>query len=235
MEQQRDAGPLAPAGGGVRARPVVAWVIAAGLLVLVAFLAGIAGRAVLGDLFGFSLGSETVDRSEPAVLLAVRDMAELRAASGQYHVVLDVEEDVPILPSAIAGRRTLFVALGTVDAAVDLSGLEEDGVVVSEDGTTVRLTLPPASLTPPRIDPDGSYVYDRQEGLLNRLGSVVAGDLSDDQALYQQATDMLADAAQESDLRERAEGNTRQTLGSLLRSLGFTDVTIDFTAPPAGP
>lgn len=230
---QRDDTP--PAGDGAApSRPMVGWIVAVVLLVALAFVGGVAGRAVLGDMFGFSLGTERVDRSEPAVLLAVRDMAELRAASGQYHAILDIEEDVPILPSAIAGRRTLFVALGTVDAAVDLSDLDEDAVAVGDDGTSVQITLPPAQLTPPRIDPDGSYVYDRQEGLLNRIGSALAADLPDDQALYQQATDMLAEAAAESDLRERAEANTREILTSLLRSLGFTDVEIDFAADADG-
>ncbi|CAN5118390.1 hypothetical protein BH23ACT9_BH23ACT9_15180 [soil metagenome] len=207
--------------------------VAAILLVLaLVFAAGLAGQAALGNLFGWSLGAQTVDRSQPAVLVAVRDMAELRAASGQYHVILDVEEDVPILPAAIAGRRTLFVALGTVDAAVDLSALGEDSVEVGEDGTSVRMTLPPARFTEPRIDPDGSYVYDRQQGLVDRIGALLASNLPDDQALYQQATDMLADAAAESDLRERAESNTRQVLTSLLTSLGFTDIEIEFAPGP---
>jgi hypothetical protein len=205
---------------------------AAVLVVALAFTAGLVGRGLLGDVFSLP-GTETVDRSEPAVLLAVRDMAELRAASGQYHVVLDVEQDVPILPSVLAGERTLFVALGTVDAAVDLAQLSDDAIEVSEDGTGVTLTLPPAELTDPRIDPDGSYVYDRQQGLLNRLGSIVAGELSDDQALYQQATDMLAEAAGDSDLRERAEANTTEVLRTLLEGLGFTDVDVVFE-PGAG-
>lgn len=218
---------------GPRAQALV--LTAAALLVIaVAFTAGLAGRALLGDVFSLP-GTETVDRSQPAVLLAVRDMAELRAASGQYHVVLDIEQDVPILPAVIAGERTLFVALGTVDAAIDLAGLDEDAVEVSDDGTGVVLTLPPAQLTDPRIDPDGSYVYDRQQGLLNRLGSVVAGDLSDDQALYQQATDMLADAAEDSDLRERAEANTTEVLRTLLQGLGFTDVEVLFESGPSQP
>ncbi|HUG84008.1 MAG TPA: DUF4230 domain-containing protein, partial [Euzebya sp.] len=140
MEPDRHSGTERATGSRARSRSVVPWVLAALLLVALAFMAGVAGRAVLSDIWP-SLDSETVDRSEPAVLLAVRDMAELRAASGQYHVVLDVEEDVPILPSFIAGRRTLFVALGTVDAAVDLADLGEEGVEVSEDGTSVRITL----------------------------------------------------------------------------------------------
>ncbi len=211
---------------GRAGRRLLLGLIAVGI-VIAAFVAGLVGRGVLGGVFGLP-GAEVIDRSQPAVLLAIRDIAELRAASGEFSVILDVEDDVPFIPSSLVGGRTLFVAQGTVDAAVDLSQLGADGVEVGPDGTSVRITLPPAQLTAPRIDPDGSYVYDREEGLLNRLGGVLTGNDTDDQPLYQQAVAMLADAAAASDLQDRAEANTEQVLGSLLESLGFDRVTIEY-------
>src|ERR687893_260070 len=59
--------------------------------------------------------SRTVDRTQPALLVAVRDIGEFRAAAGDYQVVVDLENDTD-LPSEILGTRTLFVARGTVDA-----------------------------------------------------------------------------------------------------------------------
>jgi hypothetical protein len=219
---------------GPRRRTAVVAVGVGVLVILVAVLGGMVLRGMLADVVALP-EVETIDRSEPAVLLAVRDMAELRAASGQYHVIVDVERDVPFIPASIAGERILFVALGTVDAAVDLSGLGADAVEVGPDGTSVALTLPPATLTPPRIDPDGSYVYDRQQGLIDRVESAVSGGGADEQVLYQQATDMLADAAADSDLQQRAEANTRDILGGLLHALGFTDVDITFEQGPTQP
>ncbi len=199
-------------------------------VVAVAFVAGILGRGLVGEMMGLPLRTEVIDRSQPAVLLAIRDIAELRAASGEYSVILDVEDDVPFIPSSLIGERTLFVAQGTVDAAVDLSGLGEGAVEVSEDGTSVTLTLPPAQLAEPHIDPDGSYVYDRDQGLLNRIGGALTGDASDDQPLYQEAVAMLAEAAASSDLQDRAEDNTEQVLLALLESLGFDDVSVEYAS-----
>jgi hypothetical protein len=40
-------------------------------------------------------------------------------------------------------------------------------------------------------------------------------------------------AADQSDLRDRAERNTRAMLETMLRSLGYSDVTVTFRDPPS--
>ncbi|MGI9017259.1 MAG: DUF4230 domain-containing protein [Euzebya sp.] len=198
------------------------------VLITVAFVGGLAGRSFVEDLVELPFGSDTIDRSGPAVLQAVRDLAEFRAASGEYSVIVDIENDIRFVPSLLIGERSLFVAAGTVDAAVDFGGLSGDNVRVSADGMSVTLILPTAQLTDPRIDPDASYVYDRDRGVVNQLESLLTGDTPDDQELYQQATEQLAEAAVDSDLRARAQQNTGATLSALMEALGFTDVTVRF-------
>lgn len=212
----------------------------AAVVALACLVLGVLGGVLLRGAFGNPFATEQIDRSEPAVLLALRDLAEFRAASGQYHVIVDVEEDVGILPSFLAGERTLYVGMGTVDAAVDLGDMGSERVQVDPgadgQGGTVRISLPPAVLTPPRLDPDGSYVYSQQRGLVDRIDDALSSHPEGEQALQQQATAMLAEAAEESDLRERAEANTQAMLEALMESLGFDGVEITFDArPQAGP
>src|ERR687890_2320834 len=87
---------------------------------------------------------ETVDRSGPVLLKSLENLSEYRAASANLQVVVDVEQDTDLVPSFIKGERTLFVAAGTVDAAVDFRGLGKDpeAVKVSSDRREVTLTLP---------------------------------------------------------------------------------------------
>lgn len=172
--------------------------------------------------------TETVDRSGPVVVQALEDLSEYRAATSHLQVILDVESDARFLPSAVRGERTLFVAVGTVDAAVDFSGLGEDAVEVSADRTRVRVRLPPAQLSDAVVDPERSYVFERRRGIVDRLEAMFSDDASGERELYLLAQDRLLEAAEETDLRAVAERNTRLMLDSLLRSLGFTDVAVSF-------
>jgi hypothetical protein len=171
---------------------------------------------------------ETVDRSGPAVLRSIRDLRELRASSGHYEVVIDLEKDTA-LPSALLGERTLFVAVGDVDALVDLSGLGSESVEVSGDRRSATITLPAPRLSEPALDLERSHVYDRDQGVFNEIGDLFGSNSGNERELYLLAERRLREAAAETpELRARARENARATLESLLRSLGFERVTVRF-------
>jgi hypothetical protein len=175
--------------------------------------------------WGDPLEQRVVDRSTPPLLLALDDLSEYHAATGSFQVVVDQERDTPWVPSAISGERTRFLATGSVDAFVDFSALDERRVTVS--GERVTLTLPAPRLADADIDPDNSRVLDRDRGVVERVGGMF--DDGDDQGeLYALAEDKLAAAAAGSDLRDRAEQNTRDMLTGLIRSLGYDRVTVSF-------
>ncbi len=170
---------------------------------------------------------ETIDRSQPAVLRSIRDLREFRAATGNFQVIVDIERDTA-LPSAILGERTLFLAVGSVDATVDFGSLGRESVVVSDDRRRATLTLPAPTLSRPRLDVRRSRVYDRDRGILNRIGDVFS-EGGDQREIYVAAERKLTEAARETPgIRARAKLNTRAMLRTLLRSLGFTSVTVRF-------
>lgn len=195
-----------------------------GLGVVLVMLA-LVGRLVSGfDPFN----RQTIDRTQPAVLLTLQDLAEYRAATGEFQVIVDTEDTVRNLPRQIAGERTLFVAMGTVDAAVDFSGLDEDAVTIDEPRERATISLPAAELTAATVDPDRSYVFSRERGLLDRLAGLFSDNPTSEQELYQLAEQRLESAAADSGLVDLANRNTEAMLRSLLTSLGFTDVTVVF-------
>ncbi len=203
--------------------------------VLVAVVGLAAGLARLDDLVPSlpnPFAQNSVDHSPPAVLRAVEDLSEYRAATGYFQVIVDLEEDAKFLPSLVRGERTLFMATGTVDAAVDFSGIGQEAVKVTDNGRAVEIDLPTPRLTPARVDPARSHVVSRDRGILDRLGSVFADSPTGERQLYLLAERKLQAAAQEGDIVRRAEDNTRAMLETMLRSLGFTEVTVRFEAPP---
>jgi hypothetical protein len=204
------------------------WAWAAGAVVLVlALLAaglGLSALPVLRDVFG----TETRDRTGPALLESIQDLSRYEAASGNFQVVVDLEKDTKFLPDTIRGTRTLYVGAGSVDAYVDLGKVGADDVKVDEDRTSATLHLPHAALGKPALDPDRSYAVSKQRGLLDRLGDLFSDNPNGEQAVQQLAVRHIADAAKESGLTARAERNTTDMLQGLLHSLGFSRVRVTY-------
>ncbi|MDL5205513.1 DUF4230 domain-containing protein [Streptomyces sp. ALI-76-A] len=209
-----------------RRMPGWAKAVSAVVLVLVVFFAGIRLSVLPGlkDLFG----TETIDRSGPALLTSIQDLSRYDAASGNFQVVVDLEKDTKYLPDAIRGSRTLYVGAGTVDAYVDLGKVGDDDVTVNEDRTSATLRLPHARLGTPALNVDRSYAVSKQRGLLDRLGDVFSDNPNSEQAVQKLAVRHIGEAAKESELTRRAETNTTTMLKGLLGSLGFKEVKVSY-------
>src|SRR5215207_9055458 len=215
----RWAGRAPRRGGGLR---LVATALAA---VLVAGLALLGLRSVL-NWPGF--GDKEIDRSGPAVLTAMRDLSEYHAATGSYQIVVDIQQD-SILPDVLKGKRTIFLAIGSVDAYVDFRKLGDDAVTISADRTSVSIRLPHAQLSKPNVDPEQSRVLNQDLGVIDKLGGLFSDQPNpQNQQMYVLASQKLADAAKQVGLTGKAEANTKITLDKLMRSLGFTDVRVTF-------
>ncbi|MEY9877870.1 hypothetical protein ABH931_007394 [Streptacidiphilus sp. MAP12-33] len=170
-------------------------------------------------------GEQTVDRSGPAVLQSVQNMSRYDAAAGNFQVVVDLDKEARFLPSALLGNRTLYVAEGSVDAYVDLGKAQ---VSVSSDRRSATLTLPHAQLASAALDVKHSYVVAQERGLFDRIGQFFSGNPGDQQQLNVVAVNRIQAAATGSGLTARAQQNTTQMLQGLLKSLGFTTVTVAY-------
>ncbi|WP_416982031.1 DUF4230 domain-containing protein [Streptomyces sp. T028] len=208
--------------------PGWAKVLIAVVVVLAVMFAGIR-LSLLPGLREF-FGTETKDRSGPALLKSIQDMSRYDAASGNFQVVVDLEKDAKYLPDAIRGTRTLYVGAGTVDAYVDLGKVGDEDVTVNGDRTSATLRLPHARLGTPALDPERSYAVSKQRGLLDRLGDLFADNPNSEQAVQKLAVKHIGEAAKDSELTARAETNTTDMLEGLLHSLGFKEVKVTYAS-----
>jgi hypothetical protein len=203
-----------------------------GLITLAAFVALVI--FVPGWLTGLLPGipnpfeEETIDRSGPAVLKSIRGLEELHSATGHFEVVVDLEKDTA-LPAAVLGERTLFVGVGDVDAIIDLSQLGDGAVQVSEDRRRATIILPQPRLDDVALDLDSSYVYDRQQGVLNEVGDLFGNNDTGEREVFLAGQRKIEEAAEASpELKRAARQNARRTLTALLTSLGFETVDVRF-------
>lgn len=196
----------------------------------VAILAGAVLGAVGGaSLLGFNEYPWSEQSTDQTVILqSIKDVSQLQSAIGTFELVVDTGDDNAAMPDIISGRRTLFVAVGTVDAHVDLSGIDEGDLKVSSDGKSATLRLPEAQLEKPNLDHEASRVYRSDRGVLDRIADVF-GSPEQSAILLRAETDMAA-AAEKSELRERASTNARSTLTGLFNSFGMQVTFLDADA-----
>jgi hypothetical protein len=222
------AAPIVVRAGGGFLRGLF-FLAATGALV-VAIILGMTAVGVLPHLKN-PFGSRTTDRSQPALLKSIQDMNRFVAAEGNFQVIVDVQNDKKYVPDFLVNDRTLFVAAGSVEAYVDFSRIGQGAITESADHRTVEIKLPAPQLNKPSLDHDKSYVFAQEKGLLNHLGDVFANDPNKLQELYKLGDQKIAEAATGSGLQQRAEENTRRMLDGMLRSLGYTSITINFASP----
>jgi Protein of unknown function (DUF4230) len=209
-----------------RRRP---WRFLAGLLVVVVILV-VGARLTWSWLNPF--GETSIDRSQPVLLQSIHNLSRFEAATGNFQVVVDLEKDASFLPDAVKGSRTLFVGAGGVDAYVDFGTLTGGALTMSPDREEVTIKLPHAQLEKPNLDNKRSYVYAQQRGLFDRVEDFLSSSPADQQELYVLAEKKIAEAAQASDLRNRADQNTKAMLQGMLSTLGFDKVTVKFADEP---
>ena len=202
--------------------------VGVGVIAIVGFLivGALTGLISIGNPFSTS----TIDRSQPALLKQINNLSRFEAAQGKFESTIDIEHDVGILPSFIAGDRTVFLAQGTVDATVDFSALGGNAVQPGTNGDAT-ITLPQPTLGKAVVDTSASHVASRERGILNRLGGVFSDSPTSEHDLYLTAQRKITNAAKESTLVARAEKNTTAMLQSLLARFGYSHVAVVFTIP----
>lgn len=200
------------------------------LVVALATLAVLAvGMLAAWNWIGNPFGVDTIDRSPPPVLKEIRDLSEYHAAEGSFETIIDLEKDVRFVPSVLAGQKVLFVAVGSVDAYVDLGRLTESAIDIDEEANSITVRLPAAQLDDVVINHELSRVYDRDRGLFDRLGSVFVDNPSSEDELFEGAIAKIEEAALATSLLETAEKNTASMIDGMLSLAGYDEVNVEFT------
>jgi len=218
-------------GQGLLARLAVAAAAVAAVAVCVVALSAVHLLPQLRNPFA----EKTTVTSQPVLLKSITALSRYEAASGSFQVVVDLSQR-SLLPSFLQGSETLFIGQGTDIAVVNFGQLKGQAIQVSANRSAVTVTLPRAQLEPAVLNVRQSYVYARQQGLLNRIGDFFGGNPNDQQQVYIAAQQKISAAARHSPLLAEAERNTRGMLTGMLSSLGFKRITVNFGSPaPAGP
>lgn len=157
--------------------------------------------------------------SSTTVIKELRALNRLETASFTIEKVIDAGTSGSTFQEFLYGDRILLVAHGEVIAGFDLSNLSDSDISVKEK--EVRLVLPKPQILATTLDNAQTRVYDRKRGLLNSGNK----DLESKARLSAQQT--ISEAACKGGIMDQASNNARKQLTALLKTLGFTAITIE--------
>ena len=200
------------------------------LLMLLCLVAGLGAaiftlhRAGTGGLLGMLgdrlLGSRTETISAPMVVSQIQRLNRLETLQYSIDTVVEGHRtgSLNVLPDLLVGDRLLLVVHGQVVAGVDLSQLRPESVHVN--GKSVQVDLPSSQIFSSRIDEAKTRVFARSTGLLVPVDPNLETDTR------RTAETQIQDAATKDGILDMARTNARASLESLLRGLGFQQVTV---------
>lgn len=166
----------------------------------------------------------TISIDRPAVVREIRSLNRLETTTAIIDKVIEAGQEGNAIYNLLVGDKILLIASGEVIAGIDLSKMTDQDIILSPDGSSATITLPPAEILVSRLDNNETRVYDRQRGLLTK------GNVDLESEARRVAEQEIVRAACERDLLTRAaeDGKTRMT--GLLNALGFDQVTVNTSA-----
>lgn len=163
-------------------------------------------------------------RGEGEVVLGIRRLNELATVEQTIQSIVVEEDNQSIwsqpLPEFLTGEKLLLVAVGEVEAGVNMDELQEEDVRVV--GKTVTIDLPEARILDSSLDEDQTTVYDWDRGLLKT---------GDDAELAEEARrtaeDRIVETAREGGILGKAEQNAEESIRVLITSVGYEKVSFE--------
>lgn len=158
---------------------------------------------------------------KPPVVLGIRQLNELATVEYTTQVVVTEEENPGIfellpLPEWLTGEQLLLVAVGEVEAGIDLGELGPDEVRIV--GETVIVDLPDARILGSSLDEDKTRLYDRDRGLL------IGGNDQLIEEARRDAEDEIVETARENGILAKAQNNAEASIRTLVISFGYDEV-----------
>ncbi len=220
--------PASPPPAAARAANEFPWRVLYIALIVLGFIAayGALRRYVLAPLVPQASTSRIEITPSPNVLVAIRDLARLETCSFHMERVVELNDEQTHLFGLIQARDAmLLVAAGDVVAGIDLQHLRDGDVQADWPHKRVHIVLPPVEVFSAALDNTQTRVFSRTTDQL----AMRREDL--EERARREAESTMRRGALDSGILDRARAGAERSVRSLMRSLGFDDVQIEFRQP----
>lgn len=170
-----------------------------------------------------SITIPTVDR--------VNRLSTLTTTRYNYANIVTTEIDMPQVLRALYGDRLVMIAVGHIQAGVDLSALGPEALVYDEAARTLTLQLPPPRLQECFLDESKTQIVERATGLFAQPATSL--DLESRRYALRQFRNMALEDGILAETNENAVLVVRDFLGLLLDPADEITLVIVPSAPEA--
>jgi hypothetical protein len=219
-------------GGGCGA--AVLYVMLGAIAIFVLLL--LVGRPLLSQLFGgvadnigqtarqvVATPTTTVfDRG--GAIKQIQSLNRLETSSFSIERIIEANIARGNILDSILGERLLLIASGNVVAGIDMSKLKESDVIISQDGKSITITLPPSEIFSKGLDNNRTRVYDRQTSIGTQIFGGENKDLETQARLA--GEEEILKAACEGGIMQKAAEEAERSMEQFLRLLKFQEVQV---------
>jgi hypothetical protein len=192
-----------------------AWV----LVLIIGIVVGVLlTRFLSTDLLQLLTGNAPLRFNATVILDRVVQLQQLTTIRQNYALTITSERDMPPPLRALYGQSLLFVAVGHVEAGIDLAQLTEANIVTT--GDTVQITLPSPTLFNCFLDENQSYIVQRNDGVFAPRNPQI------DNETRRYAISQIREAALTNEILQQAAQEAEVTLSELGVILGAGQVEI---------
>jgi hypothetical protein len=215
--------PVTPAAPAAPERDPRGGRAALGALAALVLVVCAGGAFVIGRAQAPAGGDRVVSKPTPNVIVAMRNLSRLEAASFHMEKVIELtDEQSRFFGLVQATDQILLVAVGDVVAGVDMARLADSDVQVDAATSTVRVVLPAPEVLSTAIDEAKTHVYGRSTDLLATRKEELEG------LARKEAAGQIEKGARDGGILDRARKSAERTVRALLQSVGFQQVVVEW-------
>jgi hypothetical protein len=215
--QGGQSGCLWGCGGGLGCLVILLAVLFLGIVVAGQSLGGFVGQ--FGNFFNVDVSFLNLD--ERATVNVPRNiyippveriqaLSELTTTRFNYSQIVTGQTDMPALLAGLYGESLVMVAVGHVEAGIDLSHLTEADVSFDEESATLTIHVPAPVLQDCFLDEGESYIAQRQSGVFAQPSPAL------DTATRRYAITQFRETALEDGILQEAASRTKDVLFDFL-------------------
>ena len=171
-----------------------------------------------GLIAAFTGAQSPITIQGTVVLEKIQSMSQLTTMRFNYSSLITSQRELPGILAGLYGDRLVMVAVGHVNAGIDLRQLTPDSI--TRQGDTMTIRLPPPQLLDCFLNEQASYVVSRDTGLFARPAPNL------DSAARHFAVGQFRDNALRDDIFVQVQTNSQVVITNFVQGLGVKQVNV---------